>query len=397
MGTCLDWLSLLNALNVTLGPIVWGQEMCHQLALAVLDSCVLEEPSFPPQMIMRLEYHVQLGFYCSEPGLTTVSGPCLPGFYCSEGSQTSAPVSAVYGDICPTGHYCEIGSAVPTPCPVGSRRPDSGGKGTDDCMPCPGGQFQDQKGQSECKPCPPGFHCINPTRGFMGVSTPLVCPEGFYCPNETQSGNPVPCPKGTYSDSLGLISAEQCLLCPMGHFCGSDGLSEPSGPCAPGFLCFVQATVPNPTDNSTGTLCPPGAYCLLGTRAGECSAGYYCDWGSNSPEQSLCPASFYCPTGTHKPLACTAGTYSSVMGNSHRENCEPCPLGYYCQGILEVAQEERALVGAQEERALEGALEEWALEGWTGPAKATKESWMGPAEAKETKEAQRSVFARFLG
>lgn len=37
------------------------QEMCHQLALAVLDSCVLEEPSFPPQMIMRLEYRVQLG------------------------------------------------------------------------------------------------------------------------------------------------------------------------------------------------------------------------------------------------------------------------------------------------------------------------------------------------
>jgi len=54
----------------------------------------------------------------------------------------------------------------------------------------------------------------------------------------------------------------------MGYFCGSDGLSKPSGPCAPGFLCFVQATVPNPTDNSTGTMCPPGAYCLLGIRAG---------------------------------------------------------------------------------------------------------------------------------
>ncbi|XP_067220463.1 multiple epidermal growth factor-like domains protein 11 [Chanodichthys erythropterus] len=79
-------------------------------------------------------------------------------------------------------------------------------------------------------------------------------------------------------------------------------------------------------------MCPPGAYCLLGIRAGECSAGYFCDWGSSSPEQSLCPAGFYCPTGTQKPLACTAGTFSFVMGNSHRENCEPCPLGYYCQG-----------------------------------------------------------------
>lgn len=63
----------------------------------------------------------------------------LTGFYCSEGSLTAAPLSAVYGDICPPGHYCEIGSTVPTPCPVGSQRSDSGGKGTDDCMPCPGG------------------------------------------------------------------------------------------------------------------------------------------------------------------------------------------------------------------------------------------------------------------
>nr|XP_055052406.1 zonadhesin isoform X1 [Misgurnus anguillicaudatus] len=268
------------------------------------------------------------GFYCSESGLRAVSGPCLPGFYCSEGSPTAAPVSAVFGDVCPPGHYCEIGSPVPTPCALGSQRSDTGGKGAEDCMPCPAGQFQDQRGQRECKPCPPGFHCTNIT----GVSTPLICPKGYYCPNETQTGHPVPCPKGTYSDFVGLVTAEQCLVCPMGLFCGSDGLSEPSGPCAPGFICFIQATVPNPNDNSTGTLCPPGAYCLLGIRAGECSAGYYCDWGSSSPEQRLCPAGFYCPTGTPKPLACISGTFSSVMGNSHRENCEPCPVGFYCQG-----------------------------------------------------------------
>ncbi|KAA0701966.1 hypothetical protein E1301_Tti007791 [Triplophysa tibetana] len=199
-------------------------------------------------------------------------------------------------------------------------------------MPCPGGQFQDQRGQRDCKPCPPGFHCISFTQDLSGVSTPIICPKGFFCPTKTQLGNPVPCPRGTYSDSVGLLSAEQCLVCPMGNYCGSDGLSKPSGPCAPGFLCFIQATVPNPIDNSTGTLCPPGAHCLLGLRAGECSAGYYCDWGSSSPEQSLCPAGFYCPTGTPKPLACTSGTFSSIMGNSQRENCEPCPVGFYCQG-----------------------------------------------------------------
>lgn len=64
----------------------------------------------------------------------------LPGFYCSEGSPSAAPVSAVFGDICTPGHYCERGSAVPTPCPVGTHLSEKGGKGADDCMPCPDGK-----------------------------------------------------------------------------------------------------------------------------------------------------------------------------------------------------------------------------------------------------------------
>lgn len=63
----------------------------------------------------------------------------LAGFYCSEGSPSAAPVSAVFGDVCPPGYYCESGSAVPTPCPVGTHNSESGGKGAEDCMPCPDG------------------------------------------------------------------------------------------------------------------------------------------------------------------------------------------------------------------------------------------------------------------
>lgn len=94
-------------------------------------------------LLARFEYHLQQTFFRSSQDFfkLNINIACFipTGFFCSEGSPTSAPVSAVYGDICPPGHYCEIGSAVPTPCPVGSWRPDSGGKGTDDCMPCPGG------------------------------------------------------------------------------------------------------------------------------------------------------------------------------------------------------------------------------------------------------------------
>ncbi|XP_066500606.1 zonadhesin [Hoplias malabaricus] len=249
----------------------------------------------------------------------------------SEGSSTAAPVSTGFGDVCPLGHYCDSGSTVPIPCPVRTYRSENGGKSVEDCMPCPEGRFQDQRGQSDCKSCPPGFHCPSSAQQSNGSSAPLICPEGYYCPNETL-GRPVPCPKGTYSNNKGLTSADECLVCPLGYFCGSNGLVLPSGPCASGFLCFVRATVPNPTDNKTGSLCPTGAYCQLGVRTGDCSPGYYCDWGSSSPEQRLCLAGFYCPRGIDKPIACGPGTFSSVMGNSERDNCEPCPAGYYCQG-----------------------------------------------------------------
>lgn len=73
------------------------------------------------------------------------------------------------------------------------------------------GWFQDLPGQKECIPCPAGFHCqpLNPgpTRGTsLGVSSPLPCPAGHICPRDSLDNQPVPCPKGTYSSSQGLIS-----------------------------------------------------------------------------------------------------------------------------------------------------------------------------------------------
>ncbi|MED6232417.1 hypothetical protein ATANTOWER_029578, partial [Ataeniobius toweri] len=276
------------------------------------------------------------GFYCSEPGLSSVSGPCLAGYYCLEGSQSASPASGEFAGVCPVGHYCPKGTSVPSPCPAGFYQNDPGSKGRDDCKPCPPGWFQDLPGQKECVPCPAGFHCqpLNPTptRGTsLGVSSPLPCPAGYICPRDSLDNQPIPCPKGTYSSSQGLISTGQCLMCPAGQFCGSEGLVEPSGLCAAGFLCLMGAKVPNPTDNRTGSLCPPGIFCQQGLRAGDCQAGFYCDWGSTKADQALCPAGFFCPSGTRVPLACPAGTFSSEMGNTHQDNCTICIPGYYCQ------------------------------------------------------------------
>ncbi|XP_067364271.1 uncharacterized protein si:ch211-286b4.4 [Channa argus] len=276
------------------------------------------------------------GFYCSETGLSAVSGPCLPGFYCLEGSQNATPMSGVSGGVCPKGHYCAEGSSVPTPCPAGSYQHETGGKGKDDCKPCPLGSFQDLSGQKECNPCPPGYHCQplspSPTRGSStGVSVPLPCPAGYICPSQSPHSQPVPCPKGTFNPSQGLITIGECLICPAGQFCGSEGLVEPSGSCAAGFLCLTGATVPNPTDNRTGSLCPPGIFCQQGQQAGECWAGFYCDWGSSRADQAVCPAGFFCPSGTTIPMPCPAGAFSSETGNTHQDNCTVCTPGYYCE------------------------------------------------------------------
>ncbi|KAA8594284.1 hypothetical protein FQN60_005118, partial [Etheostoma spectabile] len=282
------------------------------------------------------------GFFCSETGLSAVSGPCLPGFYCLEGSQTATPMSSVSGGVCPAGHYCAEGSSVPSPCPAGFYQNETGGKGKDYCKTCPLGWFQDLPGQKECNPCPPGFHCqsqsLSPTRGSSsGVSSPVPCPAGYICPRESPDSNPLPCPKGTYSPSHSLTTTGECLVCPAGQFCGSEGLVEPSGPCAAGFLCLMGATVSNPNDNRTGSLCPPGIFCQQGLRAGDCWAGFYCDWGSSRADNALCPAGFFCPRGTPFPLPCPAGTFSSGTGNTHQDNCTTCTPGYYCQvgGIVQ--------------------------------------------------------------
>ncbi|XP_035765653.1 zonadhesin [Neolamprologus brichardi] len=278
------------------------------------------------------------GFYCSQPGLSEVSGPCSPGFYCLEGSQSATPMSSVSGGVCPAGHYCAEGSSAPSPCPPGFYQNKTGGKSKHDCKPCPLGWFQDLPGQNECNPCPPGFHCQplnpSPTRGSSaGVSSPLPCPAGYFCPkDESPHNQPLPCPKGSYSPLQGLTSAGQCLVCPAGQFCGSEGLVEPSGSCAAGFLCLTGAKVPNPTDNRTGSLCPPGIFCQQGLRAGDCCLGFYCDWGSSKADQAVCPAGFFCPSGTPAPVPCPAGTFSSQTGNMHQYNCTICTPGYYCQG-----------------------------------------------------------------
>ena len=48
-----------------------------------------------------------------------------------------------------------------------------------------------------------------------------ICPIGNFCPEG--SGNPTPCPTGTYSNTQGLQEEANCTLCDPGQFCNDTG------------------------------------------------------------------------------------------------------------------------------------------------------------------------------
>ena len=48
---------------------------------------------------------------------------------------------------------------------------------------------------------------------------------------------------------------------------------------------------------------------------GNCTAGYHCEEGSDSPNPNVCPLGFYCPSGTPTPLTCEDGYHSNRTGS----------------------------------------------------------------------------------
>ncbi|XP_066292997.1 multiple epidermal growth factor-like domains protein 11 isoform X1 [Branchiostoma lanceolatum] len=139
-------------------------------------------------------------------------------------------------------------------------------------------------------------------------------------------------------------------------------------PCNPGYICFPNSTVSNPTDGIMGYICPAGYYCPAGaleeipcpigsyssitgasecmlcppgyycsatgqqSPTGPCNAGYFCTSGSQSPTpvDGACPQGHYCPTGSASSIPCPAGTVNPVSHGTSVTDCVPCPGGYYC-------------------------------------------------------------------
>ncbi|RUS80256.1 hypothetical protein EGW08_011985, partial [Elysia chlorotica] len=291
------------------------------------------------------------GFYCQTPGLTAVEGLCNATYFCVEGSDSPS------SEICPSGHYCPQGTAVPERCPEGTFNPYTGLASVSECTSCTPGQYCETEGLSMTTgPCEAGFYCPSgqnssrpdlypcPVAHFCPLNSSLpepcgngtymnhtmaeecdICPDGWYClqgelVSECPAGYYCPsgtgqdwtmCPRGTFNNQTGLSSSTQCSPCTGGYYCDREGLTSPTGPCAEGYYCEygVDRSQPSGADNATyvnGSCQLPG---------GESGVG------------GICPLSHYCPTGSAHPIPCSAGSFANVTG---LPVCHLCPEGFYC-------------------------------------------------------------------
>ena len=110
------------------------------------------------------------------------------------------------------------------------------------------------------------------------------------------SGVQIPCPQGTYGDSLGLSTAACSGLCDAGYYgiSTANTLATCDAECSPGFYCLAGSV------NPSATPCPAGRYGTGGSTTANCTGpcddgAYVCGVGRAS-----CPAA---APGCHSWLA----------------------------------------------------------------------------------------------
>ncbi|KAL8270980.1 hypothetical protein Esti_005101 [Eimeria stiedai] len=282
--------------------------------------------------------------YCEHEGLKAPGAKCPAGYYCEEGKTEEGEAE---DKLCPKGHMCPSGSAMPVP-----------------CLP---GTYQDLAGRASCNVCGAGFYCLKGAED--GFDKRHQCPEGSFCPTGTKSGKEFLCPPGFYNPKKGIASVLSCLPCSSGHYCDQAGLAKPTGKCAAGFYCIAGARYPNevlegcvydsgvpgralgncPTapdrvaDKSEAeSLCSSILECV---GIEEHGSSYHIVCGNvDVPEggtqsiffpklcvkAGLCPLGKVCPSGTSTPEECPLGKFCASKGL--KEPSGDCHEGFFCGG-----------------------------------------------------------------
>lgn len=190
-------------------------------------------------------------YFCSAGSVTGQgTGLCGAGYYCDGGAEDSQQ------HACPIGTYCVEGSSSPTPCPLGTITGTTGPWTNEtDCTPCPPGKYCNSSNADGLYPdCDPGFFCTggasvpNPTDSSVGGK----CPAGSACP--TGSGSPTECDLGYFQPEEGKF---ECVPCTAGSYCDSTGMAA-ALPCPAGQFCDGEPG--KPEGNTGGIGCPKGTY-----------------------------------------------------------------------------------------------------------------------------------------
>jgi hypothetical protein len=200
-----------------------------------------------------------------------LSGICFNGTYCSAGMKR---VPDLLRDACPSGYYCEAGTTYPVPCPAGRYSTVSGQDEISDCQYTPAGFYSTSASSNVSGLCEPGYYCplgstgpqqipcpsryYRPEYGAASLSdcslcvaggycpqasiVPTVCTRGYYC--VTGLSTPLACPPGTYGNTTGLTSSDECTACDGGFYCDGYGLTTPRGLCEQGRILFSYTFQP---------------------------------------------------------------------------------------------------------------------------------------------------------
>ncbi len=296
-----------------------------------------------------MELDCPAGTYGSALGLVNISECilCPPGYYCPDGTA-GYPRAELQ---CPLGHYCPNGTATQFehPCPNGYYSTVFGLERSDQCLVCKAGRYcngGDGVGGQICpnghfcpemsgdpSPCPNGTY--TEATGSEDLTYCKSCPAGYFCPEGTDT--PIHCPAGTFNPLLGQDSQDDCQSCKAGRACTMTALTQPDVLCASGHYCpegSDKAADPdhecpagtftdfhNLTDPSECSMCPPGEACLSGT-------------GGVQRSRLPCAPGHFCPNGTEFPTqySCAAGSYSNATNLQRQQECILCPAGEFCSG-----------------------------------------------------------------
>ena len=349
------------------------------------------------------------GSFCQGYNASLATGLCSSGYYCPANS------SAHFSEwiLCPVGHYCDVGSVEPTPCPVGRFANKIGLQNSSGCLPCTEGYYCDQTGLSEpvgacssryycpegstsptARPCPVGNYCPPQSPGPLPCEvgtyapTPLQesclmcpagsycvfqnrtapCPRGYYCPNGTGLEF-VPCPRGTYGAASGLSAVDQCTPCDAGNYCSEEAATLPTGKCNEGYYCAYGVDRPQPL--SFSDLSSIGINITLYVNDSS-----LCNNPDLRGSGGICPVGSFCPAMSSTPTPCHIGTFSDTPNSAVCDNCPagfycpvgtsdptiyPCAFGHYCDEGSTIATENQCPSGTYNNRTGSASIEDCLL------------------------------------